>query len=198
VDKLKKMGLKAEYLPLCFDPRVLGKSSAKRIYPITFVGSFFSMHGDWLAILSRVAKIAKLKIWGAPASSLTTPLLRSIYQGEAWGRDMYSVLQKSRITLNRHSLIAGDFANNMRLFEATGCGSMLLTDAKSNLSDFFVSGKEVVVYRNSDELIQKVKYYSQHADECARIGEAGKQRTLRDHTYLVRMRELIKIIERNL
>ncbi len=192
VAKFRKMGLKAEYLPLCFDPRVLTKTPPKRVYPITFVGSFFSMHSNWISTLSKISKVVTLKIWGSPDPKL------SVYQGEAWGKDMYLVLQKSRITLNRHSIVAGEIANNMRLFEATGCGAMLITDAKSNLADFFVPGKEVVAYHSTDELVILVKYYCQHSEECARIAQAGQRRTLRDHTYAVRMQELIKIIERNI
>lgn len=192
VEKFKQMGLKAEYLPLCFDPRILKKPSPNRIYPLTFVGSFFGVHGSWLSTLSQVAKIAKLRIWGYPDPKLPE------YQGEAWGRDMYSILQKSQITLNRHSLVAGEYANNMRLFEATGCGAMLLTDAKTNIADFFVPGKEVAVYHSQADLLRQVVYYLQHQEECARIGKSGQRRTLRDHTYAIRMRQLIKIIERNL
>ncbi len=192
VDKFNQMGLKAEYLPLCFDPRVLSNNPPKRIYPITFVGSFFYMHSNWLSTLSKVAQVAKLKIWGSPDPKL------SAYQGEAWGSDMYSILQKSQITLNRHSVVAGEFANNMRLFEATGCGAMLLTDHKSNLSDFFVDGKEIVSYSSETDLVKKIKYYLAHPAKRNIIARAGQVRTLKDHTYQVRMKQLINIIERYL
>ena len=54
--------------------------------------------------------------------------LRSAYQGAAWASSMYDKLFNARITLNHHIGISGDFANNMRLYEATGVGSLLLTD----------------------------------------------------------------------
>ena len=40
------------------------------------------------------------------------------------------VFASSRIVLNRHIGAARQYANNMRLYEATGVGSLLLTDAK--------------------------------------------------------------------
>ena len=56
---------------------------------------------------------------------------------------MYGVLAHRR-SLNRHIDVAEDHANNMRLYEATGVGTLLLTDAKHILSDLFAIGEEVV------------------------------------------------------
>jgi len=50
---------------------------------------------------------------------------------------MYNVLKNSKITLNNHIGIAGCFAGNMRLFEATGVGTLLITDWKTNLKEMF-------------------------------------------------------------
>ena len=52
---------------------------------------------------------------------------------EVWGLDMYRALARSKITINRHINVAENNANNMRLFEATGTGSLLITDRKDNL-----------------------------------------------------------------
>ena len=59
---------------------------------------------------------------------------------------MYRVLARSKIALNRHIDVAEDHANNMRLYEATGVGTFLITDAKRNLSELFEPGEEVVTY----------------------------------------------------
>jgi len=194
----KEMGISAEYLPLSFDPRILLPAQPKRKYPVTFVGSFFSVHKPGISALSQVALSAPLKIWGSPKCGITDPALSKVYQGEAWGKDMYQILQQSQITINRHSSIAKQYANNMRLFEATGCGAMLLTDKKDNLKDFFIEGREIVSYCSAKDLVQKVKYYLSHPQQRAKIAKAGQMRTMKDHTYQVRMKQLVKIIERYL
>jgi spore maturation protein CgeB len=83
----------------------------------------------------------------------------------------------------------------MRLFETTGVGSLLLTDAKVNLGELFEPGREVVAYRDADDLVASARRYL--ADDAARreIASAGQARTLRDHTYAVRMQELVDILE---
>jgi spore maturation protein CgeB len=94
---------------------------------------------------------------------------------------------QSYITINRHIDVAGEYANNMRLFEATGCGALLFTDNKKNLNDIFVEGKEVIAYTSSSDLIDKIQYFFSHRQEGEAIAKAGQARTLKDHTYTIRM-----------
>lgn len=102
------------------------------------------------------------------------------------------------MTLNHHVAAAEGYANNMRLYEATGMGTMLLTDAKANLAELFDVGREVVAYRDAVEALEQVRYYADHPRERAAIAEAGQRRTLREHTYGHRMGELAEILRRTL
>ena len=104
----------------------------------------------------------------------------------------------SRITVNVHIDVAENFANNMRLYEATGCGALLITDQKDNLSELFAPGTEIIAYRSPGEAVEYIKYYMDHPEEVAAIAQAGQERTLRDHTYRHRMEELEGILKRYL
>jgi spore maturation protein CgeB len=70
-----------------------------------------------------------------------------------------------------------------------------LTDAKENLGELFEVGSEVIAYRDEDELVQAVEHYLAHEDERAAVAAAGQRRTLRDHTFPVRIRELAEILQ---
>jgi spore maturation protein CgeB len=94
--------------------------------------------------------------------------------------------------------VAEGYANNMRLYEATGVGTILITDFKSNLNDLFEVGKEVETYKTKEELLEKIEYYLTHETERKIIAEAGQRRTLKDHTYRVRMIELSGILSKYL
>ena len=109
---------------------------------------------------------------------------------------MFSVLRRSSITLNHHIDIAEAYAGNVRLFEATGCGCLLITDWKKNLHEMFEPGREVVAYRTDQECVELVQYYLEHQDEANTIARAGQQRVLRDHTFHCRMQQLSNIVER--
>ena len=137
----------------------------------------------------------EVQVWTDSLAGIpeTSPIRRA-WVGAAWGREMYGVLARSRITLNHHGDV-GPFANNLRLYEATGMGALLITDAKDNLAEMFVPGEEVVDYRDVAECAELIRYYLDNEPERARIAAAGKARTLRDHTWAVRMQELVEILQ---
>lgn len=107
---------------------------------------------------------------------------------------MYRALASSQITINNHIDVAGRFANNMRLYEATGVGACLVTDVKENLHELFKPDIEIVGYAGVEELVEKVRYLLTHEAERAAIARSGQERTLREHTYRHRMQELMAIL----
>jgi spore maturation protein CgeB len=82
----------------------------------------------------------------------------------------------------------------MRLFEATGMGALLLTEAAPNLGELFVPGQEVGTYAGADELVARIRALLDDEDRRAAIAAAGQRRTLADHTYERRMVELDRIL----
>ena len=200
VTRLRGAGVNAEYMPLAFEPRVLADvgTASQRTIPAAFVGSLSSAHGERQQLLGKLCGQTGLAVWG-PADALTADSpIRRCHHGDAWGRAMFQVLGNTRVALNHHIDVAEEFANNMRLFEATGMGAMLLTDSKRNLGDIFAAGTEVVTYASAAECAELLRYYARHEDERAVIAAAGQQRTLRDHTYAQRMRELSDVVGKRL
>ena len=201
VERFRQQGLKCEYLRFAFDPRVLnllGPVSPGKA--LVFVGSYSTTtHANGGQLLEQVASRVSVDFWGYGAESLpATSLVHQSYHGEAWGLQMYRILAASRIGLNRHSDVSGRFANNMRLFEATGVGTLLLTDWKDDLNEMFKVGKEVIAYRTPQECAELITFYLEHENERRAIARAGQERTLRDHTYQQRMKELVDIVRRHL
>lgn len=113
-----------------------------------------------------------------------------------YGLAMYQMIHNSKVTFNNHVDISAQSANNMRLYEATGVGTCLLTDWKDDLSDIFEPDVEVVTYRSAEEAVEKVQYLLAHNDERCRIAEAGQRRTLKDHAFDLRARRLDEMIRR--
>lgn len=111
---------------------------------------------------------------------------------------MYEILAHSQVTLNRQIEAAEGSANNMRLFEATGVGAMLVTDDGKNLSDLFRRAEEVVSYANEDDAVRALRRFVENKDEWLRIAEAGQARTLNEHTYARRIPELVELLESRL
>jgi len=198
VEYFQNKGLNAVYQPLAFDERMLNIfPKNKKAYPITFVGGFSpKTYKLSTPLFEDVAKQINIDVWGYGINSLSSDSkLRKYYHGEAWGLDLYRILSESLLTLNRHGEVSQQYANNMRLYEATGMGTCLITDWKGNLHTLFEPEEEVVTYRTADELIEKVNYLLENDDERMKIAKAGQKRTLKEHTYQNRMKELLELFE---
>jgi hypothetical protein len=200
VARFREMGIASEYFRIGFDTRVLeilGK--VEKDVPASFVGGISRHHGKAIPLFEHLANVTPIQFFGYGAKTLPrSSAIRKRHRGEVWGLDMYRSLARSRITINRHINVAEGFANNMRLYEATGVGTMLITDTKDNLHQLFEIGKELVTYSSYEEAAELVKYYVEHPTEAEAIAAAGQKRTLKEHTYRHRMEELAPILERHL
>lgn len=202
-ERFRAAGITAYYQPLAFEPHIL-KSLTKFPYstrPIdcSFVGGISPAHGAAYHLLETLAAHLPIHFWGYGVETL--PLgsaVKAAHHGEVWAKEMFYLLSASKITINRHIDVAENYANNMRLFEATGCGALLITDYKDNLNDLFDVGKEIVAYRSPEECIELVNYYLAHPEEAEKIATAGQNRTLRDHTYHKRMQRTARLLSRHL
>ena len=198
VPRFRERGIPSEYFRIGFDARALEKLGVlEKDIPASFVGGISRHHGKAVPTLEYLAQKTPIRFFGYGAESLdrNSPI-RKKHHGEVWGLDMYRALARSCVTLNRHIDVAENFANNMRLYEATGAGAMLLTDKKDNLGELFEIGKEVVAYSSQEEAAELIRYYTDHPEQAQAIADAGQKRTLREHTYAHRMKELIPILER--
>ncbi len=201
VDYFRKLGIPSELNRLAFEPRVLEKvkDSNRVTIPVSFVGSMFQVHGARVRWLEHLCQRLDVRVWGPTIDGLhkDSPL-RQCYMGKAWGIEMYQILRNSKITLNHHIDVAESYANNCRLYEATGVGTLLITDWKEDLHEMFELGREVVSYHTAEECAELIQYYLEHNDERETIAHAGQQRTLREHTYYHRMQKLLDIVKKYL
>lgn len=205
VDYFRGIGIDAEPFRLGFDPRVLDRIKRQPPrYDVSFVGGFAPSHPNRVAWLENILKQVKVKVdvfgYGLDRVPEHSPI-RDHHHGDVWGWAMYETLQQSRITLNLHAIndvrgrSATNIANNLRLYEATGVGTCLFTESKSNLPELFVPGIEVVTYDGSDDCIEKIRYYLDRESERVDVAAAGQRRTLCDHTWNQRMGELVGLLE---
>ena len=201
VERFRALGVSSEYFRIGFDQRVLADlDDAAPLREVVFVGALNRLHhrrGN--STFNRAARRVPIEFWGYDLRGWPPwSRIRRGYHGQAWGLEMYRLLGDARISLNRHIAEAEGHANNMRLYEATGVGSLLLTDEGSNLAELFEPGREVVTYAGVDDLVEKARHYLAAEDERRTIAAAGQARTLREHTYELRMQELAEILRSHL
>ena len=198
VQSIRALGVRAEVNHLAFEPAILDALPAAPApdIDVSFVGTVSLEHQQRIALLEAVAERYDLKLWGhRPRTLPPSSPLNNCFQGEVWGAEMYRVLRRSRITLNSHIDLAGKEAGNMRLFEATGVGTFLLTDFKDNLDTLFAPGREVATWRSIDDCLNAIDRYIGDDNGRTAIACAGQARTMAQHTYGHRTREILGFLD---
>lgn len=81
-----------------------------------------------------------------------------------------------------------------RPFELAGCGAFVISGWSEDIGNYYKENKEMVFYKNIPDLIEKVKYFISHDEEREAIARAGYERTIKDHIYEKRFREIFSKI----
>ena len=100
----------------------------------------------------------------------------------------------SALTLNvtRGAMARMGYCPSGRLFEAAACGVAIVSDEWAGLNAFFQPNIEILVARDTADVIEAMRL--PHT-EIARIARAGRQRVLDSHTAAHRAAELETILD---
>lgn|SRR5215813_6290628 len=204
VDHFNGLGIRTELLRHAFEPRILStmRRCPEKTTSVSFVGLLngggYKKRRELLEILcARMTD--DISVWASSCDGIPPEsAIRRRHRGHAWGQDLYQITANSKIALNCHSELEEQFAGNKRLFDATGLGTLLITDRSKNLHKIFEPGKEVATYGDVSECLELVRYYLDHDEEREAVARAGQRRTLEQHTYYQRMQELVDITQKYL
>ncbi len=100
----------------------------------------------------------------------------------------------SRLTLNvtRKAMAKTGFCPSGRLFEAAACGVPIVTDGWEGLEEFYEPGEEVIVCRDTGDVLEAIQLPDRRLEE---IASAARRRTLASHTANKRVIELENLLE---
>ena len=79
-----------------------------------------------------------------------------------------------------------------RPFELAGCGAFVISGMADDMSRYYRENEEMVFYQDTDDLIQKIKYYLKSGEERENIAGAAYARTLAEHTYEKRFEDIFR------
>lgn len=205
-------GISAAYLPYFFDTQALSRLTPTQQVPrVAFPASIqlsVDGHNERLAFIHQMASIPEFeprldligldywRIWAGLVRRRAFGQIKEILTAfrikrpPVYGVSMFQHLAESLITANIHIDAAGSFAGNIRLFEATGVGSCLLTDHKRNISSFFEPDAEIVTFSSPEEAREKARWLLDHVVQTREIARRGQRRTQMDHSASVRAFQL--------
>lgn len=175
-------------------------------YDVVFSGQWTPEHKERNRFIEAVAEASRVPgkefsvgffIAAAQPDKLPDSV-RRLNRGPMWGIDMHRALRWGRVVINAEIDLARGEAGNMRLFEATGTGSFMLTEFQGNIHEYFSPGIEIETFSCEGELIEKIHYYLRHPEERESIARRGNERCLRDYSMQRRVDEFDRIMRKHI
>jgi spore maturation protein CgeB len=114
-----------------------------------------------------------------------------------WGDEQVEIINRSRINLGMGGIGYSEELTNVKTrdFEIPGTGGgVYLTSFNPDLALHFEIGREIVCYRNADEMVELIRYYLAHEEEARAIALRGRQRCLAEHRWLHRYQRMAEIL----
>lgn len=99
------------------------------------------------------------------------------------------------INLNATSLQMVE-AVNQRVFDVPACRAFLLTDHQQSIESLFEVGREIITYREKEEIPELVKFYLRHPSMRDEVSKRGRRRVLQEHTYKKRIENIVSLMRR--
>jgi hypothetical protein len=146
----RRNGWRAEYFTPAHDPAMDEYLQGdKRPADVVFSGGYSRHHAARALALESIAGVSsglnvafyldrsRVTILAESPLGFLPPLrkyrrplaIRRVSHAPIFGRELYSVLSRSKIVFNGAVDMAGTDRGNMRCFEAVGCGALLISDA---------------------------------------------------------------------
>ncbi|MFB1007492.1 MAG: glycosyltransferase, partial [Sulfurospirillum sp.] len=172
-----------EYLPLAYNPKLFSPSTLanEQRKEILFIGN---PAPDRVEILQNTQ--VPITLIGSAWKKQSIPLHTCITKNIALNK-IVPLYQSCRAVLNMKQGANVKNGLNMRSFEATACGALMIHDNVKDLEKHFVPNEEILVYNDAEELNELLKKIDKHPELFYEIAKKGMQRTLLEHTYEHRM-----------
>ena len=191
LDDWRQKGCKVAYFFPAHDPAMDTYAESRRDdFDLIFIGGFSrhhvkrsealraaastpGIHARFYLEDSRLTRLANFLPFVPGLGAYRHPdEIRAIRAGPIYGRNAYAALSSTRIVFNGAVDMAGEDRGNMRCFEATGCGAVLLTDF-GRYPEGFIDGDTMVTYSSTDEIPKLIKRLTEDASWANSIAQAG-------------------------
>ncbi len=211
VEEFRKFNNNTFYLSQAFEPSFFETKmiTAEDIdifsADVTFVGSlgskeyYMPRRGYLKWVLDEKFNF---KWWGPriPRKLSNIPLIMGKIGRSYGGRFIYledyaKVARLSKIFLAFDAMPHVRKSMSARMYTAVGCGAFYMCRHVDGIEEILEPGKEIVTFKTEQDMIDMIRYYLKNEGLRRNISEAGRKRILKEHTYDLRMKQMISKIE---
>jgi len=153
LEEALKINKNSFYVCEGYDQAVDKRPDVEKEYDVTFIGSVYGNRIDY-------TKNSKYKI---------------NVVSDAYGPKHAMTVGKSKINLN---FCTSDGASD-RVYKIMAAGGFLMTDDWTGRDTDFIEGEDLIIFKDIDDLNEKIKYYLENSEERQAIATSGHQKVQR-------------------
>ncbi|UZP04143.1 glycosyltransferase [Clostridium botulinum] len=147
-----------------------------------------------MELVSTISNKFDFKVYGDEMWKLIhSKKIKYIGQAEHFN-EMPKVFKLSKININLTRIYV-ESGLPMRVFDVLGSKGFLVTNYKSDIVRYFNDGRDLIIYRDLQELSEIIEYYLHNERERQDIIINGYERVKHEHTYEVRLKQLMDIVK---
>jgi hypothetical protein len=209
ISTLRSFGVNAVEFPFWYEPAwFYPQKHADKRFDLLFFGDFSTpLNKNRLGLVETLAK--KYKIAVASNKSIELPNIH--YLGSTTDPlKLNEWINFSRLVMGSDRLAEKNFTNNgiepylykyddeffirQRTFITLGAGACYFVEKHPEVERKFTGGREIVLWENQDDLMEKIDHYLTHPSEREVVGNNAFIKSQAAHTTIERANELARML----
>ncbi len=169
---------------LPYNQNIYKNLNSKRDIPISFMGQVEGHRSGRISVL--------MEVMNAFPTSYVSVLNRNNFMPYS---HCLKIMQRSKMVLN---FCDGSGLQQLkgRVFEAGHCGALVLEQANNQITCFLRPMQDYVPWHTTEDLLEKISYYSIHDDEYLKITESCQNRLKTVYGYKAFWEQIVDGIKR--
>lgn len=157
-------------------------------YPVSFVGSRYGRRDEFVQFLQQKNIEVRCFGHGWPGGAIDSSEIPGIVRNSVISLNFSgsgAILERFRPS---HRQVKA------RVFEIPGMGGFLLTEWAPSLDQFYDLQTEIGTFKNKYQMLERICFYLENPEKRDRMALAAYRKTCKEHTYEVRMENLLKFV----
>lgn len=190
IEKYYADGIKKVFHSFSINTNLFKQENTEKIYDVTFIGKPLKPRLEILRCL--IKNRVNLKIFGRGWQNY--PEFRNFYRGQLKTSNMIKVINQSKVNLSLLKNEYGQLHFKGRVLMFPSCKAFSLTEYFDKCLKFFKNSEEIVMFKNHEDLLEKIKYYLKHEKEREKIAENAYKKIFGKHNVFKDFKEMFKRI----
>lgn len=192
VSEYKKDGIKNVFFIVGLNNHFFKPLKLEKKYDVTFVGIDKADRYEFIKFLKESG--IKISLFGWNWSKY--PEFKDIYRGALDSEEMVKITNQSKINLSFSKSTDGTLHPTTRLYEAGACKSFVLSEYCEDNLKLFKNGKDIIMFKDKEDLLKKIEYYLKNEKEREKIADAAYKKVIKNYTFDLALKEIFQRVQK--